>query len=651
MESNDSYLPITEAQLAVQTSKANAMLKSVKWHPKRGAMDGGSKEVSSTAWRGSSTERAKDEEIRLHILAHKLCGQSSLLTEEVNHVMNVIYSGLRIGMHLSAAYNKFSNLGTLVDQNGRGHLTEAQKTEFRAKYATASAAAVFSAAYYVVWDLTNYKTEEVGNIQMDFDGVPEVSLKNPARALDCMMFYFGAYVERSGKVNSSLDFVKMALLYFTAVLNEINLRAESLQYTEPFTSNAYRLEGSDFSVEGFEAELDNGANSIEFNRVDLHQIVGNQIAKHEARRLVERMMCYDLATQRNPIMELGGFPAVRMGYGPPGTGKSMLISAIATMLGDWCKDLNIPFLFWPMPDTVISTFQGGSAERMMNWMRPLRDPTKLIYAPIDDAENNLEERSRQGVSAGVREVIAVFLRNTEGAYAVNNGSWIIDLFTNLPDQIDKAVLSRIRSRFIISGAESWEDFLDQNKLWIERYGNDANLIGMTHPHDYEYFSAQQVGIKVQAMYEEADAFSDERIEKIIDQIDDNHKIDEFAFFAKVCERVKVVFPTFTSRDVRNIQEAVDGRVMDFDLPDEWMEDPNLFFLLDHDSKLNMLLELRRDNMKGLTFHEIFLQECRRYFLNMIRIVEEGKKRQLEDAVGRLRIEREAQAAVLKEIGS
>jgi SpoVK/Ycf46/Vps4 family AAA+-type ATPase len=128
------------------------------------------------------------------------------------------------------------------------------------------------------------------------------------------------------------------------------------------------------------------------------------------------MLSYDFEAQKNPFQELGGFMPVFMGYGIPGTGKSMLIAAITTRLKEHCDTLDIPFLFHPMRDTLISTFQGGSAEKLVEWMKPMQDPTKIIFAPIDDAENSLQERT------ALKEVIGVFLRYTEGAYAVNYGN-------------------------------------------------------------------------------------------------------------------------------------------------------------------------------------------------------------------------------------
>ena len=183
------------------------------------------------------------------------------------------------------------------------------------------------------------------------------------------------------------------------------------------------------------------------------RIIDQVIGQDDAVKIMKKA-----ASQRRHVLLIG----------EPGTGKSMLIAAIATKLKEHSDALDIPFLFHPMPDTLISTFQGGSAAKMVEWMKPMQDPTKLIFAPIDDAENNLQERTAQGVSAGVKEVIGVFLRYTEGAYAVNYGNSSIGLFTNLPEMLDKAVISRVQGRFKIDGARNEKDFVDQDYLWWKK---------------------------------------------------------------------------------------------------------------------------------------------------------------------------------------
>ena len=372
---------------------------------------------------------------------------------------------------------------------------------------------------------------------------------------------------------------------------------------------------------------------MEFNRIELDQIVGNLEAKHGARRLAERLLCYDLETKRNPFEELGGFPTLRMGYGKPGTGKSLQIAATATMLHDHCQALGIPFLFWPMPDTIVSTFQGGSAERMVNWMRPLSDTSKIIYAPIDDGENNLEDRTRQGVSAGVREVIGVFLRYTEGAYSVNHGNAAIDIFTNLPDQIDKAVLSRIVERFAVDGAITWEDFLDQDYIWWRKYNKiDEAFIDMKDPEGYAYLTAQRLLNSLNAEHKKLEEPQEERIKVIFERVTDKYNPSEHGFFAELYYQVQQLFPYFTSRDVRNIQKAVGSRIMDFNLPDEWFDDHELFFKKDYATKVNMLTELMHQNMKGLSFSEIRLQEAVQYLDNMVRIASVTRERKIDDMV-------------------
>jgi hypothetical protein len=556
----------------------------------------------------------------------------ALLSDDVNHVLHVLRRGLTLGMHLSKLYTEASGLERLVEQNRRGALVGSQAVEFRAKYHTAAAIAVFATSYYLVSTLADHKIEELGNLQLEAPGLPELSLQNPVRAIQGMLFYYGGALD-SGTVRTDLDFVKMTQLYFQGVLDELKLRESSFEHTEAFSDKAYKLEGEHFTIQGFAVELSGAEVSVEFNRVELADIVGNRDAKHGALRLVERLLCYDVATQRNPFVELGGFPRVRLGFGKPGTGKSLQIAATATMLHDRCGELGLPFLFWPMPDTVVSTFQGGSAERMVSWMKPLQDPSKIIYAPIDDGENNLEDRTRQGVSAGVREVIGVFLRYTEGAYAINHGNAAIDIFTNLPDQIDKAVLSRVVARFAVDGADRFEDFLDQDHMWWQRYLDiDPSFVNMKDPRGYTYLEAQAMLESLSEFYEGVDEPNEERVRTIFEAVSKEHKVREHAFFAELYLRVQEAFPFFTSRDVRNIQQAVNTRVMDFDLPEVWFEDLELFFAGDYDSKKAKLIELMHANMKGLSFAEVRLQETVRYLDNMVRIAQVTRERRLDEMV-------------------
>ena len=635
-----SYLPIDEIQLGKFTEKANYLLRKVKWTPRGSLSDRKEKNISK--WRESSVRQAVAEELSLIRIARIISNDPLLLTESVNHVLTVLRQGLRIGMHISALYTKFSGLESLISLNARGGLSGSQKTEFREKYRTVSAVGVFAAAYYVVWEISKYRTEEVSGASILFEGIPEMDLTAPVRAFDCMTYYCAAYLEKSGAVHTELDFIKMTLLYFEGIIEGIRNRESSLKHCETFTEKSYKLVGSDFCITGFEALTEAHGASVEFNRVELSHIVGNRDAKHKARRLAERLLCYDKETRRNPIHDLGGLPTVRMGHGEPGTGKSLQIAATATMLHDLCEVIGLPFLFWPMPDNLISTFQGGSGERTIEWMKPLRDPGKIVYAPVDDAENNLEDRTRQGVSAGVREVVSVFLRNTEGAYAVNHGNSVIELFTNLPEQLDKAVLSRIMDRFYIGGAMTREDFIDQDFLWWKRFKEiDPDFINLTDPQDYEFLSRQKLAGSISQVYESPDKPSEERIRIVFDKVSRKYKPTEHDFFAHFFYSVKQEYPFFTSRDVRNIQAAVNERIMDFDFDPQWLDDPAMFFLKDYDAKKEMILELMKENMKGLSFSQIRLQETIRYLDSLSKIVFAEEDRKLDEMVSQMLLQEKA----------
>jgi AAA+ superfamily predicted ATPase len=432
------------------------------------------------------------------------------------------------------------------------------------------------------------------------------------------------------------------VVYFEALVDEIQLRKSSLEYTETIVDRTYKLEKSDFSVSGWENVFQGTAKSVVFNKIKFEQIVGNKDAKHFARRLTERMLSYDFEAKKNPFQELGGFMPVFMGYGIPGTGKSMLIAAIATRLKEHCDNLDIPFLFHPMPDTLISTFQGGSAEKMVEWMKPMQDPTKIIFAPIDDAENNLQERTTQGVSAGVKEVIGVFLRYTEGAYAVNYGNSSVGLFTNLPEMLDKAVISRVQGRFKIDGARTENDFLDQDYIWWRKFEKTIpDFVNMQNPENYQFLKDQGLAKNMGDILNSVAKPSEERVFKAYEKAEKQHKTSEHLFFASLYKEIQKIFPFFSSRDIRNIQSSISLRLTDFDLEQDWFENSEIYFKKNYETKFNMLQELMKSNMKGLNFSEIRRQEVVRYLDNVATIADTDFKRKVDTRVNQLNIDLEA----------
>ena len=645
MEHNSTF-PIKQNELNMLRDEATSYLKSIQWEQSQRAKnrdnDGKDESILLYLSRANNGSSVSVTSVSKTILALKkrLLPESVALPINLNHSLFGVQEGITLGLWCKDSYYDASGLSTLYEN--RSALDNAGKREYESKMQTATAYMLFATAYKILHDLKPYASDDLTVMKQKFAGIPEVSLISPLKGISCQLFYFDKYLGHPDIIKTDKDVIDFTVVYFEALIDEIQLRKSSLEYTETIEDRTYKLENSDFAVSGWENVFAGTAVSVEFNKVQFEEIVGNKDAKHFARRLTERLLSYDFEAKKNPFQELGGFMPVFMGYGIPGTGKSMLIAAIATRLKAHSENLDIPFLFHPMPDTLISTFQGGSAEKMVEWMKPLQDPTRLIFAPIDDAENNLQERTTQGVSAGVKEVIGVFLRYTEGAYAVNYGNSSIGLFTNLPEMLDKAVISRVQGRFKIDGARNEQDFVDQDYLWWQKLENTMpNFINMANPDDYKYLDAQKVAKSLGDILEKIDKPTEERVLDTFEKVSNTYKDNAHMFYAHLYTEIQKIFPFFSSRDVRNIQKAVSLRLTDFDLEDDWFENPEIYFKKDYDTKFGMLQELMRTNMKGLDFSDIRRQEVVRYLDNVATIADTDFKRKVDARVNQLNIETEA----------
>ena len=645
MEHNSTF-PIKQNELDMLRDEATSYLKSIQWEQGQRAKnkDKNAKDESillylSRAKGNGGTELTSVSKTILE-LKKRLLPESIAIPLHLNQTLYAVQEGITLGIWIKDSYYDASGLSSLAEN--RSALDNSGKREYESKMQTATAFMLFASAYKILHDLQAIASDDLSVMKNKFAGIPEVSLMSPLKGLSCTLFYYDKYLGHPEIIKSDQDVIDFSVVYFEALIDEIQMRKSSLEYTETITDRTYKLEKSDFAVSGWDNVFQGAAKSVEFNKIQFEQIVGNRDAKHFARRLTERMLSYDFTAKKNPFQELGGFMPVFMGYGIPGTGKSMLIAAIATRLKEHCDHMDIPFLFHPMPDTLISTFQGGSAEKMVEWMKPLQDPTKLIFAPIDDAENNLQERTAQGVSAGVKEVIGVFLRYTEGAYAVNYGNSSIGLFTNLPEMLDKAVISRVQGRFKIDGARTEHDFLDQDHLWWRKLDTTMpDFVNMQGPENYSYLQDQGLAKNMGEILNVSDKPTEERVLEAYDKTEKHFKTNQHLFYANLYQEIQKLFPFFSSRDVRNIQSAVSLRLTDFDLEEEWFENPDLYFKKDYDTKFNMLQELMRGNMKGLDFSEIRRQEVVRYLDNVATIADTDFKRKVDARVNQLNIDSEA----------
>lgn len=643
---HNSTFPIKQNELDMLRDEASGYLKSVQWEQSNRAKnkDKDAKDSSillylSRANSGSNVEITSVSKTILG-LKKRLLPDSIAIPVYLNQTLYAVQEGITLGIWIKDSYYDSSGLSSLNER--KSALDSNGKREFESKMQTATAFQLFATSYKILHDLKPHASDDLSVMKQKFAGIPEVSFMSPLKGIACSLFYFDKYLGHPEIVKTDKDVIDFTVVFYEALIDEIQLRKSSLEYIETIVDRTYKLEKSDFAVAGWENVFSGTAKSVEFNKIKFEQIVGNKDAKHFARRLTERMLSYDFDAKKNPFQELGGFMPVFMGYGIPGTGKSMLIAAIATRLKEHSDNLEIPFLFHPMPDTLISTFQGGSAEKMVEWMKPMQDPTKLIFAPIDDAENNLQERTAQGVSAGVKEVIGVFLRYTEGAYAVNYGNSSIGLFTNLPEMLDKAVISRVQGRFKIDGARTENDFLDQDYIWWKKFDKTIpDFVNMQNPENYQFLKDQGLAKSMGEILDAAGKPSEERVLQAYDKAEKLHKTNHHLFFASLYKEIQQIFPFFSSRDVRNIQSAISLRLTDFDLEQDWFENPETYFKQNYETKFNMLQELMKSNMKGLDFSEIRRQEVVRYLDNVATIADTDFKRKVDARVNQLNIDLEA----------
>jgi SpoVK/Ycf46/Vps4 family AAA+-type ATPase len=148
-------------------------------------------------------------------------------------------------------------------------------------------------------------------------------------------------------------------------------------------------------------------------------------------------------TQFDNPDEVAKWPGARLGdrillCGPPGNGKTMFASAIAS-------EIDADF-FQVKGSNVMSKWVGDSQKNVKLLFDAVRASKRAVLF-LDEMDGLLGAR---GSSSTVRNgVVSEFLQEMEGLTTPNSSVLFIGA-TNLPDQLDGAVLSRFGGTFLVS---------------------------------------------------------------------------------------------------------------------------------------------------------------------------------------------------------
>ncbi|SLN13912.1 ATPase family associated with various cellular activities (AAA) [Falsiruegeria litorea R37] len=510
-----------------------------------------------------------------------------------------VQHGLRRAVAISLAmgevYSDQTALGDLKRANLAGDLPPARKAEFSellTAEALISAHVLGNALAYLMSSHLTETTVDVGEVEELLTDNGQIALHGALWELDQVL---------ATKAPDDAHLVAAVSAYAEALMEKAAQRAQSAQHLAGFAGSAWHVEADDLTLRGFEPASKAKSTTLTMTFKKPTEVVGNHIAKYQALRLAKMLMAYDFDRRLNPFAELGGFIFTFMGDGKPGTGKTTLIQMMAGLLNDYCQVAGYPFRYQNLSTDNIDSYQGKSGQNAKAFINTIIDPSVIGFGTIDDIDQLAGKRGDRQSSAGQLEITAVLMESFAGANTVVRGNCTFGMFSNYPENVDDALRQRAGARFLVDGPQSREDYIDILSL----------LMGKNHDiplGDHDLMAAQEIKRAVAASFEGHNRPHEAGLLDVFDRVSNQiGTLDTIAKLGTYLKGIQQADERFTGRAIKNITDAVKVRAMDFELPDEWMENPELFLFKDYDTKKAMISELR----VPITV-DMVLQEINRY---------------------------------------
>ncbi|MDV7271504.1 ATP-binding protein [Thioclava sp. A2] len=557
-------------------------------------------------------------------------GEDDLPTPAQAQVLQSLRRGLAIALAIGEAFSEITGLNELKKANLEGRLPEARRAEFT-DLLSAEALAVLSvfanASAFLLAPNAGETSADVGDIEEILTDNAPLALHGALWELDQII---GARAEDDGQL------VSLVMAYAEALMERVRQRGEGAARIGAFTQAVWRIEADDLPISGFAPARAARGSVLTMQFKKPHEVVGNHIAKYQAMRLAKMLMAYDFERRLNPFAEMGGFIFTFMGDGKPGTGKTTLIQMMAGLLNDYCQNAGYPFRYQNFGIDNIDSYQGKSGQNAKAFIQNVMDPHVIGFGTVDDIDQIAGKRGDRQSSAGQQEVTAVLMEAFAGANTVVRGNCTFGMFSNYPENVDDALRQRAGARFLVDGPQTREDYIDILALLLGK--NHAIPLG-----EHELYAAQQIKRAVAASFEGHSRPHEAGLQAVFAAVSDRvGPLDTVAKLGAYLKAIQEADDRFTGRAIKNITDAVKVRAMDFELPDEWMENPDLFLFKPYDEKSAMIADLRRP----ITV-EMVIQEINRYADSEFRYADKSDEAAIEGMVRDMNRTQEAKRRYLE----
>ena len=532
-------------------------------------------------------------------------------------VLQAMRRALAVAHTVSDLYEEQTGIADLKRDNLAGRLPAAKSTEFSEGLAASALISLFTFANMARFLTAAHAPEMEHGIEIG--EVEEILTDNRIDALHGALWELDQDIATFATDEASL--VAVISAYCEKLMEKVALRAASAPRLAAFENHAYRVEADDFTIDGFTPAHKARSSKLTMTFKKPNEVIGNHIAKYQAVKLSKMLMAYDFDRKLNPFAELGGFIFTFMGDGAPGTGKTTLIQMMAGLISEYCQVAGYPFRFQNLSTESIDSYQGKSGQNAKAFVNNVIDPSVIGFGTIDDIDQLAGKRGDRQSSAGQLEITAVLMESFAGANTVVRGNCTFGMFSNYPENVDDALRQRAGARFLVDGPQTRDDYIDI--LYLLMGKNHAIPIG-----DHQVYAAQEIKKAVAESFASHSRPHEEGLIKVFERVDGQiGDLDTIAKLGTYLKGIQEADHRFTGRAIKNITDAVKVRAMDIELPDEWMEQPELFLFKDYTTKMAML----RDMMQPITV-EIVVQEINRYADSEFRYADKSDEVAIENAV-------------------